>query len=167
MFLNLRLQRGFSLVELVTVLALLGIISAVAFARLGDVSSFRSSVFQQQVLSYLRLAQRTAVAHQGSGAQLVIGRTSNTQWMLTLQFAGQTVSYPLEGRYRFSYAGSGASGMLTAGDSLTLVYQDTGNLVQLQTPTALPVNGSVALAIEDARYICISPAGFSYDGACL
>ncbi len=72
-----RSQLGFTLVEIVTVLVLLGILSAVAFSRLGNVDSYTQSIYTQQLLSYLRLTQRTAVAHQGSGASLSITRTTS------------------------------------------------------------------------------------------
>jgi MSHA pilin protein MshC len=164
---KVRQQNGFTLIELVTVLVLLGIISAVAFARLGSISSYSESLFQNQMLSYLRLAQRTAVAHQGSGAQLNITRTTATGWDVTLQFDGQTAAYQLEGNHTFTFATGASSGGLVTGNTLSLVYRDNGDLVQLASPVAVTVNTSLALLIAGNRPTCVSPTGFAYEGLCL
>jgi MSHA pilin protein MshC len=164
---RLRQQSGFSLVELITVLVLLGIISAVAFSRLGRVSSFSESIFQQQVLSYLRLAQRTAVAHQGSGAQLNITRTATDKWDVSLQFDSQTLTYELEGKHAFSFVSGASSGSLSTGDTLSLRYSDNGDLVQLTSPVVAAITASLSLSTAGGRPTCVSPTGFAYEGLCL
>ncbi|WP_028470100.1 pilus assembly FimT family protein [Neptunomonas japonica] len=164
---SIRQQKGFTLIELVTVLLLLGILSAVAFARLGGISSFSESLFQQQVLSYLRLAQRTAVAHQGSGAQLNINRVSASEWDITLVFATQTLSYQLEGDNALTFASGASTGSISAGDTLSLVYSDNGDLTELTLPLAADINASLSLVVAGSRSICISPTGFAYEGLCL
>ncbi|SIS87432.1 pilus assembly FimT family protein [Neptunomonas antarctica] len=163
---NVRQQSGFTLIELVTVLVLLGIISAVAFARLGGISSYSESLFQHQMLSYLRLTQRTAVAHQGSGAQLNITRTTAAGWDITLEFDGQTAAYQLEGDHSFTFATDASSRVLSAGDTLSLVYRDNGDLAQLTSPVAVTINESLALLIGGSRPTCVSPTGFAYEGSC-
>jgi MSHA pilin protein MshC len=55
-------QSGFTLVELVTIIVILGIISAVALPRFFDRNTFESRGFYDQVISTLRYAQKTAVA---------------------------------------------------------------------------------------------------------
>ncbi len=168
---GLRQQKGFTLIEMVTVLALLGILSAVAFARLGGVTSYSESLFQQQILSYLRLAQRTAVAHQGSGAQLNITRTTASRWDISLQFAAQTLAYQLEGEHTFTFASGASTGTITTGNTLSLQYSDDGDLAQLITPAtapvAVPLSASLSLLVAGGRSTCISPTGFAYEGSCL
>jgi MSHA pilin protein MshC len=164
---NVRQQTGFTLIELVTVLLLLGILSAVAFARLGGVNSFSESLFQQQVLSYLRLAQRTAVAHQGSGAQLNINRVSASEWDITLVFATQTLSYQLEGDNALTFAAGASSGSISTGETLSLVYRDNGDLTELTSPLVADIDTSLSLVVAGSRLICVSPTGFAYEGLCL
>lgn len=54
--------RGFSLIELVTVLILLGIIAAVAVPRFGGVQPFREYGYAEALIAALRYAQQVAVA---------------------------------------------------------------------------------------------------------
>lgn len=55
-------QRGFTLVELITVIVILGIVSAIALPRLTDRSTFQARGFEDEVLAALRHARALAVA---------------------------------------------------------------------------------------------------------
>ncbi len=54
------MMKGFSLVELLSVLILLGILSVVAVARI-DIDPFRSAGFNQELRAALRFAQKFAI----------------------------------------------------------------------------------------------------------
>lgn len=167
MLITVRRETGFSLVELITVLALIGVLSAVAFARFSGVSSYTESLYQQQLLSYLRLAQRTAVAHQGAGAQLEVLRQSAENWQITLRFDGQTQTYPLQGEVTVSFVTGALSGTLSNGTTLSLQYSDNGDLTALSAPVAGIVTASLQLNVTGGRALCVSPSGFAYEGSCL
>ncbi len=55
-------QRGFTLVELILVIVLLAIISAIALPRFFNQSSFKERVFFDDTLNAVRYAQKIAVA---------------------------------------------------------------------------------------------------------
>jgi MSHA pilin protein MshC len=57
-----RHARGFTMVELVVVMVLVGILGAVAAARYFDRGGFDASAYAEQTKSMLRYAQKTAVA---------------------------------------------------------------------------------------------------------
>jgi MSHA pilin protein MshC len=59
-----RRLRGFSLVELIAVLILLGVLAAVAVPRLDVVERLRGDGWRDQTVAGLRLAQASAVGHR-------------------------------------------------------------------------------------------------------
>jgi MSHA pilin protein MshC len=56
------LQRGFTLVELITIMVILGVLAAIAMPRFFDRNTFDSRGFYDQTISTLRYAQKTAIA---------------------------------------------------------------------------------------------------------
>jgi len=67
-------ERGFTLVELITVIILVGIISVTVFSRLGNVSSANLQASRDDLIAALFFAQQTAMAR--NNIQLVV--TSNS-----------------------------------------------------------------------------------------
>jgi len=57
-----RFQRGFTLVELIMTMIIIGIIAAVAIPRFFDANVFKSRGFADQVQASLRYAQKAAIA---------------------------------------------------------------------------------------------------------
>jgi MSHA pilin protein MshC len=57
-------QSGFSLIELVMVIVVMGVLAAVAVPKIVGVSAFNGRGFHDQTLAYLRFAQKTAVAQR-------------------------------------------------------------------------------------------------------
>ena len=55
-------QKGFTLVELVTTMLLLGILSATALPKFFSVSGYQQQVFFDDTLAAVRFAQKLAVA---------------------------------------------------------------------------------------------------------
>lgn len=77
-------QRGFTLVELVIVIILLGILSVVALPRILDADSFESFSLRGTVLSSLKLAQKAALSQHGSSVYWVLRRLPNNEWQVQI-----------------------------------------------------------------------------------
>jgi MSHA pilin protein MshC len=72
---------GFTMVELVVVVMLVGVLAAVAVPKMGAFMSFRDDAWRDGLLDAMRYAQKSAVSHR----RLVCATVSNTQ--VTLQIA--------------------------------------------------------------------------------
>ena len=70
-----RFQTGFSLVELVTVVVLLGILAVTAFSRMTGFGAFEQKAVFDEVTSALRYAQKLAIS-SGCSVQVVLTTTS-------------------------------------------------------------------------------------------
>jgi len=57
-------QRGFSMIELIAVLVIMGILAVAALPRFFDINTFESRGFHDQVISTLRYAQKIAIAQR-------------------------------------------------------------------------------------------------------
>jgi len=57
-------SRGFTIVELITIMIILGILAAVAIPRMNSATSFRSLEFRDKVIAVLRYAHKTATSHR-------------------------------------------------------------------------------------------------------
>ena len=71
-------QRGFTLVELITVMVIVGILAVAVLPRFFEVSTFEDRGSADQVKSLLRFAQKTAIAqHQNISVAISGGAASS------------------------------------------------------------------------------------------
>ena len=131
------LQHGFTLVELITVLVILGLIAVAVLPRMLQRDTFETRTAQDTLLSAARQAQQLAMNKAVSAnVQLITDNTNK--------------------RIRISYTEGGAQTIDTSVpdgidiDDATVSYSKRGD-----------ADAAVTIAVGD-RSVCISSAGFAY-----
>jgi len=106
-------ERGFTLVELVAVIVIVGILAAVVLSRFPGVSPFSSRAARDQVVSGLRYAQQQAMSRNrparfvfGAGRYRVQFRDSGGAWTDVPVPGSGASRWQLPGGVRFAASGS-------------------------------------------------------------
>ena len=103
-------QRGFTLVELVLVLVILGVLSVYALPRMFDTKAVYARGFHDETLGYLRFAQKTAIAQR----RTVCVTFTTTTVTLAIASAAATFNCSSPGPLTGPKGTSGATVSLTA-----------------------------------------------------
>lgn len=151
-------QRGFTLVELISVLVLLGVLSAVAFARFADTSSYREGLLVDKIHSYLRLTQQVALAHQNERTQLSMAHQGE-HWEVDIASGDSHRTFEFDTDAEIAIDGQ------LLNSTLLLEFSSAGDLLQRNFPATSSVAQSIELSINQSL-LCLSPSGYSYEGSC-
>ena len=123
--------KGFTLIELVVIMILVGIMAVAALPRFADQSSFESRGFRDETLAMLRYAQKSAIAQR----RTVCVNVASTGVTLTMVAAagattcpGGPLTLPFTPQGGTGLSGSGfhylASGAPSAGVTLSVAGAD-------------------------------------------
>lgn len=169
-------QRGFTLIELISVMVLVGILSAVAFSRFADTSVYSQSLFISKIQSQLSLAQQLASAHQGNSKSILtslsFSKTANDIWQVQISTANgaQIVDIKSADTLNFGKAA------LAINQRLSLFFNDNGDIIKQNYATIdQPITAKASTATTflhstilsvGAQTLCIVPSGYSYQGPC-
>jgi MSHA pilin protein MshC len=107
-------QQGFSLVELVMVMILIGILAAVAIPRLGSLSAYSLTSATADLVEALRYAQQQSMSHSGAAHF----RVSISGTGFSVQQGGASVTSPLTGN-AYTEDASVWSGVTSAAGTIT------------------------------------------------
>lgn len=159
-----RASQGFTLIELVVVIILLGVISVYAASRFLGPSSFAVVTTQSEVLASLRLTQHRAMQRTGYC----------NRWLLTPDAAIQVSPQALQGscQSRFpthstdpSLVNAAASGVMLSledsGGSHFLDFDRLGRAVQCVDADGCKVKIS-STTHDEVRRVCINREGYIY-----
>jgi MSHA pilin protein MshC len=142
-----RHQRGFTIVELITVIVILGIVSAVALPRLTDRSAFQARGFEDEVLAALRYARSLAVA-SGCPVQVSIALDAlgATFYELNQQVActggGYTLAVSDPATQSPTYTGAVPAGITLTPVPFAFVFDDRGQAIGGAPDVVLTLGGN-------------------------
>ena len=145
-----RRPSGFTLVELVIVIVILGVLAVVVLPRIGE-GSFRSAAFAEQVATAFRFAQRLAMA---SGCEVQVDVSAATHsYAVRRRSDGTDTSCGTSGPFTLAVpnpGGSGAfAGTATAGVTVTQGLVITFNGQGLPSPNGgTAVVGGRSIVVE-------------------
>ena len=163
---------GFTIVELITVIILLGILSVVAMARFVQPSAFVPSIVSQKLIAESRIAQQVAVSRVDATVSLRIDRQAS-DWRIQ-------VSTDVDGVIRTELAGAdnsrlqatsgGANAFISAATALSIAYSSSGDISAVligATPGGASLGVDLLLQGDSDRQICIHPSGYPTNASCI
>jgi MSHA pilin protein MshC len=158
-------QQGFTLIELITVIILLGILSAFAVSRFPSSQRYSTTIITNQLIASLRLAQQTALS-RASVDSINHTRLDVTEdgddWLLVVSSGSLTFDAQVgrdDEKIRFG-SDLAVSCSALPPVPLTVTFDGDGNRV----PTE-----NLRVCIDSATVIelCISASGYAYEGSCI
>ena len=131
-------ERGFTLIELITVIILVSIISVSVFSRLGSVSSANLQASRDDIIAALFFAQQTAMAR--SNIQLIVTANSVSVTENGTPIVVHSKGYPL----------TLASGVTATAASLT--YDKLGRTSATTIGLSSTSGASASIVVEASGY---------------
>lgn len=154
---------GFTLIELVMVILILGILSVGAMGLFATREDFASALVKDQLLANLRLAQQLVLARQAEGDLTLEIRPEGDSWQLRFlqngaaAVAARTIDREGTDIYS-SITEFGAPCASLTPAPVTLTFDRRGDTSQ---------NRRICVTGEITYEICVSAAGHAYEGACI
>lgn len=173
---------GFTIIELVIAIMVVGIIGAVATSRLIGADAFNVIAAREQIVSTLRMAQQRAIGHQDvvvtlqpNGDDLVISledSVGNVVDPVTTALPAGLLRADVNVLASCSTPPDSGN-VLTYDNPLHVEFDALGDLMiggVVDGTQAYPVNVTTGMRIclnnDPVMSICISAAGFAYTGDC-
>ena len=164
--------KGFTLIELIIVIILISIVSAIGIGLLSGTDQYSARLASDRWLAGFRLAQRLSLQKQNSSQIMTVTVTENSEsWFFSInQGAFNLSAFDIE-KERVQVRGS-ESDFINGCDTLPLItlplslyfsgYGDAISAARVQK-TANQRFCFIGGSVEE---ICISPSGYAYEGLC-
>jgi len=165
---------GFTLVELIVVIALLGVLTVFAASRMIGSDSFTPSMASQQTIALVRLAQQHAQSRQDVTISFVLDWYSDDWRFRVISDRSGTPKTlretTLESRNLvIQITNDGSSETLGPAASLTLDFNGRGGVDSgTMVATSIDPDTGIALAFsgDSVHLVCVGSSGYGYRGAC-
>lgn len=164
-------ESGFTIVELITVIVLLGILSISAMSRFVQPSAFAPGIVTHAVIAQARAAQQLAVSRADARVMLIVDRIG-VDWRLRVQtdLEGVVHSELVSAHNTSLQVNSGpASAVIDGSTPLLVEFAHSGDLSSvLLGSSAGSATAGVALSFsgDSDRSACIYPTGYVADASC-
>lgn len=165
--------KGFTLIELIIVIILISIVSAVGMALFPTTQQYASRLIADQWLLSFRLAQRLALTRQNATELLTLSTSDvGGEWLLTISQGATTLDSVTIDKVNVTAKISNID-FVSSCDNLTSAafpvqwyFNGYGDHV---TAARAQMTGNTRICFTDTnpREMCISPSGYSYEGSCL
>lgn len=172
-------QSGYSLVELIIVITLIGIVSVVAMSRMLSRNTFNAPIVRDAIISMARSAQQNAIGHTDVvmtldvvGNELQLSLEAGTTLLSTATAPLQEVTIRADVNETDSCAVTPGETLLGPGASLVVEYDALGSLLQggpvsgVGYPYVPTAGMRICINADVLNSVCISPAGYAYAGDC-
>jgi len=152
----MNVQQGFTLTELILVVALLGILSAVGMSLFARPDTFAGLAARDQMIAFSLLAQKQALANSGDSAavSLQFSQTAS-DWQLGVWRGSDTVVAAAVPRHGLTLSVNGS--VLTDGQTGTISYGHDA---------ATGGNYQWLISGSEQAALCITSTGFAHSGNC-
>lgn len=169
---------GFTLIELVVVILILSIISAVAISRILSGNALNAIVIRDQIISLARTAQQSALGRADvdltitpsvSGDEITITTSYGSGDIETATLSARTVSLSGDINDTDSCETTSGADSIANATPMTLNFGELGDLgISGITGSTGAVTSAVRICLNDtaSESICVSPSGFAYAGDC-
>ncbi len=168
---------GFTLVELIITIVILGIVSAVVMPRILGSTTFNAPIIRDQIISLSRIAQQSALGRESVTLSIQPNAGGATATLTSSSSSGtiNTVSLPISDVALTTDNTSAACGAPSASSTvsnatpLNINFGELGDLLASGVAgSEAAVNAALRICINDepALSVCISPSGFAYAGNC-
>lgn len=168
-------HRGFSIIEIVVVLVILGVVSVAITSRVLRADTYNAAIARDQVISLARTAQQKAIGRndvslsiQGAGNNFEIRVSDSTGVIESSRVARSSVDVQADVN-QLSGCAALAGNTVTDVTSFVLRYTELGDLLEggVGGTAGITTGARVCINNDPAMSVCVSAAGYAYAGDCI